>query len=61
MKRFLDGRMEGEKESVVLSVKEKQIGRTLTLRNERRSCLERCSPLHNQNGVKQRKKEGRKF
>ena len=36
MKRFLDeGRMEGKKESVLLSVREEQIGGVYTLRKER--------------------------
>ena len=46
MKRFLEeGRMEGEKKSVLPSVGKKQIGgwgRTHEEKRARRSCLERC-------------------
>ena len=43
-KRFLeDGRMDGEKKSVLLSVGEEQTGgRTHYEKRARRSCLERC-------------------
>ena len=62
MKKFLEERLKGEKESVLPFVGEEQIGGAYTLRKESEEELLRdVDPYIIRVGIKQRKRGGRKF
>ena len=52
------GKNGGEKDLVLLTVKDEQIGEAYVLRKKARSCIVRFCPLHNQSRG-QAKREGR--